>query len=326
MRALTIILAVAAALWGGYWFAGSRALDSAARGWFAGQSGAQYSSLSVAGFPNRFDLTVNDLHLEAPDGSLVWDAPFAQVFAMTWKPWHVIAALPDEQKLTVMGEAVTIRSKDMMGSLTLVPESAAGLNRISVVAHEVEASSDTPWTIGAEEVSFATRREADDGLSHQIGLRIVGLQGDPALMAGLLGQADLPPVIGLIRADATVRLTAPLDRFAAETQPKVASVAVRDITVTWGTLNLRGEGQVAAGADGLAEGRIDWNLTNWRAVPPALAAAGIVKPDVAPTVMRALEVMAEASPDPEVLTVPLILQSGRMSLGPLPLGAAPRLN
>ncbi len=58
---------------------------------------------------------------------------------------------------------------------------------------------------------------------------------------------------------------------------------------------------------------------------PVLVAAGIVTAEVSPTVTRAMELLAQQGPDPEVLTVPLSFNSGLMSLGPLPLGPAPDL-
>jgi hypothetical protein len=53
---------------------------------------------------------------------------------------------------------------------------------------------------------------------------------------------------------------------------------------------------------------------------------GLVQPEVAPTVERMMETMAASSGDPQVLDLPLKFSSGRMSLGPLPLGPAPRMN
>ena len=75
-------------------------------------------------------------------------------------------------------------------------------------------------------------------------------------------------------------------------------------------------------ANGLAEGRIDLRLTGWRELVPVLVAAQLVTPEVAPTVARALEVMAKNG-TAEVLEVPLVLADGWMRLGPIPLGPAP---
>ena len=81
-----------------------------------------------------------------------------------------------------------------------------------------------------------------------------------------------------------------------------------------------------AAPDGLAEGEIAIKVAGWRRLPVVLGALGIVDPQMAPGLERALEVMAESSADPEVLLLVLKCTGGRMSLGPFPLGPAPRLN
>ena len=68
----------------------------------------------------------------------------------------------------------------------------------------------------------------------------------------------------------------------------------------------------------------DPRLTGWRDLVPVLVAAQLVKPEVAPTVTRALEVMAKDG-TAEVLDMPLVLSEGWMRLGPIPLGPAPMM-
>ncbi len=330
MRWLIGLMVILATLWGGYWVVGSRAVDRGVRDWFTAEQAAgrtaRYDTLSVAGFPSRFDLTVNGLHLESPDGAIVWDAPFAQVFALTYKPWHVIAALPHMQTLGLPGEQVTLASSYLQGSLVVTPDMSAGLNRITAVGRDLVLTSDAGWSVLAAEVDFATKRDAANPLAHQIGLRVTDLAPDAGLMAGLAAKTDLPPVIGLVQADATVQFSAPLDRFAGDTRPQVTGVTLTDARLVWGGMILTGTGAVMADAKGFAEGRIAWSLTNWQQVPPALVAAGLIKPEVELTVTRMMEVLAAQSPDPQLMTLPLVFQSGRASLGPLPLGPAPRLN
>ena len=85
-------------------------------------------------------------------------------------------------------------------------------------------------------------------------------------------------------------------------------------------------GALTARSDGIAEGEIALRVEGWRRLPPVLVALGLVKPDIAPTVERMLEVIAAQSPDLDVINITLSCQDGRMSLGPLPLGPAPRLH
>ncbi|MGL6208316.1 MAG: DUF2125 domain-containing protein, partial [Paracoccaceae bacterium] len=97
------------------------------------------------------------------------------------------------------------------------------------------------------------------------------------------------------------------------------------ISLDWGPLQVTAAGSVAAASDGVAEGQLNIRIAEWRLLPEVLAQAGAVDPVLAPTLLRAFEIMAEGSADPKVLEVPLVFKSGRMSLGALPLGPAPLL-
>ena len=125
MRVILWVTLAFGLLWAGYWVVGSRAVAGGAATWFAGAADqgitASQSGISVSGFPNRFDLTVTAPHLSDPASGWGWQAPFAQVFAMTWKPWHVIAALPNSQDIIAPGQRITLASSKMRASLRVVP-------------------------------------------------------------------------------------------------------------------------------------------------------------------------------------------------------------
>ncbi len=329
MRALLVVVLALGTLWSGYWVVGSIALQKAAEGWFEQQAlagrEATNSAITVQGFPNRFDLTVSDLHLADPVSGIVWDAPFAQVFSMTWKPWHLIAALPNSQTITTPTEVVTVGSTSLKGSLVLVPGTALALDRIVVEGVDLDIASSLGWVVKAAEAQFSTRQDASVANGHAVNFVASGLVPDPGLMAAIAGTSDLPAVVETAQIDLVAGFSAPLDRFAGETRPKLSALTLKDGVIRWGDMVLTTKGSIAADAEGFAEGRMDIRLQNWRkALAPAVA-MGLITPEVAPTVERMMELMAQQSGDAAVLDLPLVMKAGRMSLGPLPLGPAPRM-
>lgn len=64
--------------WGGYWFVGSRAVEFQVTAIIADARNqgfeATTSAISVAGFPNRFDLTLTDPHFRDPASGWGWQA------------------------------------------------------------------------------------------------------------------------------------------------------------------------------------------------------------------------------------------------------------
>jgi hypothetical protein len=185
------------------------------------------------------------------------------------------------------------------------------------------ATSTQGWTHSAEKVVLSLGVAAGQPNDYDIAADIAGLAPDATLLVRLLPEGGLPPTISEIRLRATATLTAPLDRHAGKTQPRLAAVNLTDLTVTWGEIALKAEGGIAPDDKGLAAGRINLTVKNWRTVMPILVASGTVRPQLARTAETMLEGLARQTGDPEVLKVPLTMQDGWMSLGPIPLGPSP---
>ena len=93
----------------------------------------------------------------------------------------------------------------------------------------------------------------------------------------------------------------------------------------WGRLGLQGSGRLDIAADGRISGRIDLVLRNWRRVLDLARRAGLIDRDQQRNIETVLSLVTAASDDPDSLRLPLVLAGGTMSLGPVPLGPAPRL-
>mgnify|MGYP003453170652 CR=1 FL=1 len=143
-------------------------------------------------------------------------------------------------------------------------------------------------------------RSADSGQAntYRLGLKITNIAPDAALIAKL-ASTNLPPLVPEVYLDAHASLTAPIDRHVGTSQPRLTA---------------------------LAQGEIAMRVKNWRIMPQALVALGLIQPTIAPTLERALQVMAARSPDINVLDMTLRARDGWVNLGPLPLGPAPKFN
>ena len=326
MRALQVVVLVLGVLWGGYWLAGSIALQKAAEGWFAAEvsAGRQATArtIEVHGFPSRFDLTMTDVHLADPVTGFGWDAAFVQVFSMTWKPWHLIAALPNAQVITLPDQQIGLASSKLQGSLKLVPGAALALDAVVVDGADLVATSSLGWVLKAARAELATRQDASVANGHEVNLTVTGLVPDPALMAAIAAASDLAPLVELAQIDLVAGFSAPIDRFAGRAKPQVMALTLKAGQLRWGDLVVTSKGAVVADAAGLAEGRIDIHIENWRELIAPAVAMGLIKAEVAPTVENMMRLMAQGG---TALDLPLVMQAGRMSLGPIPLGPAPRM-
>lgn len=325
MRRKLIAVLVLMALWSGYWFGVARLLERGAGGWFTAQTEAGmmagHNGLRVTGFPLRFDLTVTRPHLgDTATGG--WSAPEARVSARAWMPWRVTLDLPEQQVVALPGQEVTLSSSALTASLSVSPQTSLPLAGMGLSGNGVSLLSSQGWTVAIARLSANTLRSADDPLTHDLQIEATSITPDDGFRSRLATRSPLPELIDGLRLDAALTFSAPLDRTAAQTQPHLTALTLRDATVTWGDLVLTASGVLTTDANGLAEGRIALRLTTWRELVPVLVAAQLIKPEVAPTVTRALEVMAK-DPSAKVLEVPLVMAEGWMRLGPIPLGPAP---
>ncbi len=329
MRWLLVLVTGLFVLWSGYWVVGSRTLLAGVQDWVA-QAPAQgvdikTGDITLAGYPNRFDLTVTSPEYADPTSGWSWSAPFVQVLALSYQPWKVIVALPNDQILSRPGESIGVASTRLRASIKVFPETSLGLDNIILEGEAVALTSDLGWTGSAKRAVVALRHVEGLPTAYEFGLQVNALMPDADFAKALAATSDLPPAMDSATADVITTLTAPLDRNATETKPQVDAVEVKNMLVVWGPLKLHAEGALASDDQGLAAGRINIRVTNWKHLVPLMVASGAVKPELSQTASNMLAALAQQSPDPDVLALPLTLKDGWMTLGPFPLGPAPQL-
>lgn len=329
MRFLKWLVVVLLLLACGGWFAARMAIERGAEQALAGARAqgmqAEAASLSVGGFPTRLDLRATGVKLADPVSGAGWQAPSVRIHAPSWSPWVLTAELPPQQVITLPGQTVTLTSDALVARLTSALDPDLPLRRLEASAAGLTAQSDLGGQIGFGGISLALTEDPARGpATYALAFDLAPLRPDPAFLA-LLAGTDLPAEAERIEGDIGLRLTAPLDRHAGNLPPLLDAVEIRALDLGWGALTLHAEGGIAADAEGHAEGRILLEMRGWDRLPALLVATGTIKPEVAPTIGNFLRAIAAESPDPEVLALPLVMEGGRMSLGPFPLGAAPML-
>ncbi len=322
MRILLGLVLAAGVLWGGYWFVGARVLDRQVNAWFDAQvaAGAEVGreALTVAGFPNRFDVTLTAPYARDPQTGWGWRAPFAQVFSMTWKPWHMIAALAPEQQITAPdGQTLLLKSARLRGSLLLKPGLDLALNRAVLEGEALDLISDRGGHWAVDKLVLAAGVDATWANGMRLGVEAQGLAPDPARLAPV---ADLGPTLAETHLDMTLQLQAPVDRHLTAAGFGVTAVHLTDAHLAWGPLVVSARGNLSRGPDGSAEGEIAITIDHWQRLPDALMALGLLRVAEKPWVERALTLFAGHSDVPDRVQVSLVSKGGQMTLGGLPLG------
>ncbi len=330
MRKLIYLILGLAGVWAGYWFVGSTALESGFRSWLDQErnQGLQtnYSTLATRGFPNRFDTTITEIDVVDSNSGFGWAAPFFQVFALSYKPNHIIAVFPNEQSVQIPDQLISITSEEMRASVVFEPGTSLAFERGVVELKDLDLGSDEGWTAGLKSGLFSVRQTVGRPNSYDISLDFEKLDPPERFRQFFSSSLFLKNAMGQAELRATAGFDRPWDRFAAEGQaPVLQSINFDNVRIDWGELGLTASGMVMLDRNGIPDGRISITAKNWRKMYGAFVNAGLVAPNVKSTVESLLEILANMSGDPGSLEAPLSFQNGRMSFGPIPLGPAPRL-
>ena len=331
MRVLLAIVILAALGWSGWWWLAATARDRALTGWLAERRAdgwvAEAEDVRVTGFPGRLDTIVTGLDLADPEAGWSWRADEFQVLSLSYKPHHVIAVLPGTQ---VVGDPVRDhhrhqRDAARVGDLPAEPAARARPHDLRDRRHAALQRPRLDRRHRQGDPRDPARRGGAPN-AHDLAFDAEALALPAGLTAGLNVGAVLPDAISPVGLDATLAFDRPWDRATVEGEnPTLEQVRIRDLSLAWGRLDLRGRGTLEVDDEGFAEGRLDLRARNWQEMVDIAEAAGALDPGVAGAVRAGLGLVARLAGDADAIDVPLDFADGVARLGPVVIGPAPAL-
>jgi hypothetical protein len=329
MRFLISLVLILAALWSGYWFIGKTAKHEVIAAWLEDRRAdgwtADYTEFKVVGFPNRFDSRFTDLDLYAPLSGLGWRAPAFSILALSYQPNHIIAEFAPSQVVTTRVEEIQVRSDEMLASVVFEPDTELAVDRIRLSTVNLALAGDTGWRMAADSLLLATRQSGTAPFAHDIVFDAARVVPTEAFRVGLDPKGRLPSEIARAYVDLTLGFAAPWDRVAIETgAPEVTKIEVRAFSITWGDLVLDAAGDLDVAVSGVVSGDLRLKLKNWREVLRLLVTGGVLGERLAGTIESGLGLWNSGAENPDDIEVPLTLDGGVMSIGPVTIGPAPR--
>ena len=337
MRKLISIITILFVLWGGYWFVGSTALETGLKDYLSKEHTDSdpvhiaYSDLTVRGFPNRFDTRLTEISVTDAAGHISWRAPFFQIHALSYKPYHIIAALPHSQTLQLPEQALQITSDEIKGSVVFVAgsllEKALEIDRSSIVLRNLGVSSDMGWKTAIADANIATRQTPTEPLHYDLAASANVIALPAALRAVIDPKQQQPATLKRATLDSTLSFTHAWNLLATGTKtPHLDKVTVNGLTILWGDVQMQASGVLQIDQRGYPKGTVDLVATNWQKMYQLAENANVVDPDFAQTIQNGLKVLADMSNAENVIKAPLVFANGQIFLGPWPIGPAPRLN
>ena len=329
VRLLVSAVVIAVLGWAGYWWVGSSAKEAALRGWLDGrqQAGwvADYKSLDVRGFPNRFDTTITELQLADPQSGWAWSAPEFYILGLSYQPNHIIVVWPATQKISSPRETITIESENMRSSVKFEPNTTLALDQTIVEIQNMTLTSTAGWTSTLKNAQFATKQNASLPNAHDVDF--VAEQVKPArLFKNIVDPSNrLPDVFDKLHIGATLAFDAPWDRLAIEgRKPQLTRLDLTDLNAKWGEIEFEAKGAVDLDSLGYPTGKIRVRAQNWKEMLKLGVSSGALPSELAGTLETALGFLAKLSGNPDTIDAPLNFSNRTMKLGPIPIGPAPQ--
>jgi hypothetical protein len=290
-----------------------------------GRAGYQLSwkDRRIGGYPFRLDVTLNDARVREPSG---WglQSPRIEAEAYLHAPGHWMIAAPES--LTFVrpeGGPVTVTGKLIHASLFDLgrrPPSFdfEGLN----LAFQPQAGAQPFFLASADRVEFHLRAGPDD-------------EGGVFLTVDK-GKARLSGLFARIAGEKPISITwnSVLTNMSAFSGPDWPSM-VRRWADAGGELRLRQanvaagdaligatSGSLTVGRDGRARGVIDVTLRQAPRALDAMSQSGVIAPEAA---QAASDVAAAREGPDKTARAQITFQAGRVTLGPVAIGAAPKI-
>lgn len=279
-----------------------------------------WESRRVSGFPFRFDIDFRNISWREPSGWAV-AAPALNTEASVFAPRHWVAVAPDGAVITRPADgAVNIAAKVLRASLSDLSAHPASFSLEGVGIVLSPASGSAPYFLErADELHIHTRAGPSDQGAFYVELDRATVRNDSAI-----GRIAAGKPVNLL-ADAIYShagaLAGPSWATAVGAWARAGGQAnFRRLRLSAGdaALDARG-GALSVSQDGRLDGALDASLTQAPRALTALGAAGAIDPQATRSAIAVLE--ATGTPNQATLH----FQAGETTLGPVALGASPKV-
>jgi len=316
--------------WMGYWWYASSALDDELHSWFDDRRtegwAADASQIETKGFPFRFNTDMRDIRLADPDTGLGWAADRFQLLAMAYRPNKIIALWPQTQEVFTPFGRGTITSDEMRASLWVKPGTQLELQEAIFDFKSAAYSFAAAPALQAGSGIAAFRKSPGKINTYDIYIAAGDVIPGDRLKQIIDPEGRLPQAFETASIDIETRFDRPWDLRALEVaRPQPQSIDIRRVEARWGVLGLHLAGTVDVRPGGVLHGNVAIKITEWETLLQIGVENGALPQGLADTLHRVMSGLAQASGPSNTIDMPLTIDNGRIKLGFLPLGDAPRI-
>ena len=330
MRKLIWLAVLLIALFFGWWALASYGMQAGTRAWLEDRRAegwqADVAAIRSKGFPTRIVTVLDQPAFADPGTGVALEMPNLTLSARTFWPGDVFVLLPSAPiHLATQDAAGTLQADGAQADLNLHPGRALELENLSFISGPFR-SENSEGGLFAGDGAELRMRQTEDAQRYDLVLDIGQFAPGVVPRRTLLVPESWPLVFDALRVDASIHFDRPWDLRALEDRrPQPQQIDLRGAEAHWGDIRLRVAGALDVNAEGVPEGELTVKAENWQAMLDVAQTAGLLPPDMRPTVESVLASLAAGTGRTNEIDVTLDFSGGLIRVGFLPLGPAPRL-
>ncbi|MCF7748657.1 DUF2125 domain-containing protein [Sulfitobacter sp. M39] len=337
MGKVVLVIVVLAAVWCGWWVAASSGLQRGiaklietrrAAGWQA-----DVGEMKKQGFPTRLQTRLTDVSLTPPAQSAgrgIASAVAAKridISTPAYWPGYVTVASPYiELGLSGPNLRAMLSAEDVTTDLRLRPSVSGQLDRLTLDGGAWVLDLPVTGPVEGHGLNVSAVQQTVGQPIYDLALDAQNVTPSAALR-GLFGLPDdWAEAFDTVTAKATITFDRLWDRKAlGRTRPQPRVIDLRHAELAWGDIALSLNGTIAVAEDGLATGTLSVAAQDWPTMLIMAESAGYIPPNFRPQAEQMLKGLAQMSGNTDALDLDITVKDGKMSVGFIPLGRAPKI-
>jgi hypothetical protein len=329
MRFIKVLIALAL-MWSAYWYGAGYVLrqglakwaeTQAERGWLA-----EVGVTETSGYPLRHVTMLHKPALADPATGTAWQADWLMLDSPAiWPGRQNLYFAPTPQRLSYFDQTVVVEAQELVARLHLQPGFALALDRMEVTSDSWQINTRMGLVMSAASLEL-TMVQSEQPETYQFDINADGFTPGKRLRQLIGSASSLPANFEALKLDMAVQFDRVWDRKALEQRrPQPVAIDLKLAELHWGALRLMATGQLIVDNAGIPSGTITVKAENWREMLAMAQSAGAIPPQAVKPTERALKLLAGLSGNRNALDVQFDLADGFITLGPFPIGPAPRL-
>lgn len=330
MKQIVRLLVVLAVLWSAWWLGTGYMTRSAVSQWFATQADegwqAEFSSISTTGYPIWNRTRIAYPTLADPQTGVAWRADWLGLESRATQPGEQLLVFPETaQRLSYFDQSLALTANSMQARLHVDPKAQLQVFDLGLGTMAWQVSGEA-GTIASGDGIALTMTQGAVAEVYDINAKVENLTIAQSARSLIRIPDALPDAVETLQLDMTVQFTRPWDLTAlSENRPQPTVIKLSLAEARWGELQLLAAGQVDLDAQGIPTGTLTVKAENWRQMLALAVETGALPAELTRPTEQTLRTLARLGGNPDALDIKLTFQNGRMSVGILPLGPAPRI-